>query len=74
MGLVVLVGVACAILFHRAARYERMAPWAWTVASIGLTAIVALTGRPLTLNLIAQIALFVAMWWYNMRRAGKKPG
>ena len=71
MGLVVLVGVACAILFHRAASYERMAPWTWTAASIGLTAILALTGGPLTVLLIAQIALFVVMWWYNMRRAGK---
>ena len=69
MGLVALVGVACAMLFHRAARYERMAPWAWTAASIGVTGFLALTGQPLTLLLIAQAALLGVMWWYNARRA-----
>ncbi len=68
-----LVGVACAILFFRAARYEHMAPWAWTLASLGLTAILSLKAGSLTLLLIAQAGLFLVMWWYNIHRQGRKP-
>lgn len=67
-----LVGVACAMLFFRAARYERMAPWAWTAASLGLTAILAMLGQPLTVLLLGQVALFGVMWWYNVRRQGPR--
>ena len=73
MNLTLLVGVACAVLFFRAARYERMAPWVWTAASIGLTAILSLKSPSITLLLIVQVALFVLMWWYNVRRQDRKP-
>lgn len=73
MNLTLLVGVACAVLFFRAARYERMAPWAWTAASIGLTVILSMKAPSITLLLIAQVALFVLMWWYNVRRQDRKP-
>ena len=73
MNLTLLVGVACAVLFFRAARYERLAPWAWTAASIGLTVILSMKSPSITLLLIAQVALFVLMWWYNVRRQDRKP-
>jgi len=73
MNLTLLVGVACAMLFYRAARYEGMAPWAWTAASIGLTAILSMKSPSVTLLLIVQAALFVLMWWYNVRRQDRRP-
>jgi heme/copper-type cytochrome/quinol oxidase subunit 2 len=68
-----LIGVACALLFYRAAEYERMSPWAWTAASLGLTAILMLKSPSIALLLIVQLALFGIMWWYNARRQGPKP-
>jgi heme/copper-type cytochrome/quinol oxidase subunit 2 len=73
VNLTLLAGVACGILFFRAARYERMAPWAWTAASIGLTVILSMTSPSVTLLLIVQAALFVLMWWYNIRRQDRRP-
>lgn len=71
MTISLLIGIACAVLFFRAADYERMSPWAWAVASLGLTVIVVyVTGR-LALVLLAQLALFVVMTWYNGRRQRK---
>jgi hypothetical protein len=70
MMLVVLIGVACAILFFRAADYERMSPWAWTAASLGLTAILSLKTPSIGALLIGQAVLFGVMWWYNARRQG----
>lgn len=61
------------MLFFRAARYERMSPWFWTAASLGLTAILSLTARSLMLLLTVQAALFGLMWWYNALRQGRKP-
>lgn len=73
MHLSLLVGVACAILFFRAARYERMSPWVWTGASIGATLILGMKSPSITLLLIAQVALFGLMWWYNVRRQDRRP-
>jgi hypothetical protein len=70
--LALLSGVACAILFYRAAQYERMAPWAWTVGSLGLTVIISLRSGSLVLLLLGQAVLFGVMWWYNARRQGRK--
>ena len=67
-----LIGVAFAILFYRAADYERMSPWAWTAASLGVTAILLFLGSGLFLMIIAQLALFGGLWWYNVRRQGFK--
>lgn len=63
-----LIGVACAVLFFRAATYEHMAPWAWTLASVGLTAVVSLLFSSIALLLGVQVGLFLVMWWYNARR------
>jgi 4-amino-4-deoxy-L-arabinose transferase-like glycosyltransferase len=66
--LILLIGVACGVLFFRAASYERMSPWAWAAASVGLTLIVSMKVPSIILLLIAQVALFGLMWWYNVRR------
>ena len=63
-----LIGVACAILFFRAATYERMSPWLWALASVGLTVLASLLSSSVFLVLGAQVALFLAMWWYNAQR------
>jgi 4-amino-4-deoxy-L-arabinose transferase-like glycosyltransferase len=73
MRLGLLIGVACAVLFFRAAQYERMSPWAWVIASVGLTLILSLKVSSITLLLIAQVALFLLMWWYNVRRQDRRP-
>lgn len=74
MNFALLVGVACAVLFFRAADYERMNPWIWSVASLGLTGIVTLRGASTLSLLLLQAALFGVLWWYNMRRKTHKPG
>jgi len=66
-----LVGIACAILFFRAATYERMSPWPWTISSLGLTVIVSQLFRSLIWVLLAQVGLFAVMWWYNARRPNR---
>jgi hypothetical protein len=50
-----------------------MAPWAWTVASLGLTVIISLRSASVALLLLVQAALFGLMWWYNVRRQDRKP-
>ena len=68
MDLRLLVGIACAVLFFRAAQYERMSPWLWAVGSLGLSAIASLLFRSWLWVLLAQIGLFVGMWAYNAQR------
>lgn len=66
MYLPLLIGVACAVLFYRA--YERMSPWAWVIASLGLSMAVSFLNGSIILVLLAQVGLFAAMWWHNARR------
>ena len=66
------VGVVCAVLFFRAADYERMSPWAWSLASIGLTGILTVRGAEILTVLLMQAGLFAVMWWYNLRRKDRK--
>ena len=68
MGIPMLIGVASAVLFFRAATYERMSPWLWTISSLGLTLIFSLVAPSIALLIVAQVALFLVMWWYNARR------
>jgi membrane-bound ClpP family serine protease len=65
---VLLIGVASAVLFFRAATYERMSPCLWTISSLGLTFIFGVAMPSVGLLLAAQLALFIIMWWYNARR------
>lgn len=74
MNFALLVGIACAVLFFRAADYERMNPWIWSVASLGLTGTATLRGASMPVRLLLQAALFGVLWWYNMRRKTHKPG
>ncbi len=64
-----LATIAFAILFYRAADYERMSPWAWALGSFALSLIVSfgLHGG-LGMIVLAQIALFGVMTWYNAKR------
>jgi hypothetical protein len=73
MNLTLLVGIACAILFFRAASYERMPRWAWAAASLGLTVILSMKSPSMTLLLIVQVALFGRMRWHNVGRQDRKP-
>jgi hypothetical protein len=63
-----LIGVACAMLFFRAAEYERMSPWGWAVSSFGLSLIAGSLRSGLLVMVLVQAGLFVVMWWYNIRR------
>ncbi|MEX2179288.1 MAG: hypothetical protein WD801_11290 [Gemmatimonadaceae bacterium] len=66
--LTLLVGLASAIAFFRAAQYERMSPLLWTVASLGLTLVASFLVSGVLMVILAQIGLFAVMWWYNARR------
>ncbi len=68
----ILIGIGCAVLFYRAAQYERMSPWLWALASLGLAAIVGSLTSGVAMVLLAQVGLFGVMWWYNVRRAGRR--
>ena len=68
MYLPLFVGVACAVLFYRAAEYERMSPWLWVISSLGLSVAISFLSTSIVLVLLAQIGLFAAMWWYNAKR------
>lgn len=69
MHLSLLIGVVCAVLFFRVAEYERMSPWMWAIASMGLHLAVGFLSPSILLALLAQAALFVVMWWYNAKRS-----
>ena len=68
-----LIGVACAVLFYRAAEYERMSPWPWSISSLGLSIIVSFLTQSIVVALLVQAGLFMVMWWYNARRSFKPP-
>ena len=69
MYLPLLIGIACAVAFYRAAEYERMSPWLWVIASLGVTMAISFLRGSIILVLLAQVGLFAAMWWHNARRA-----
>ena len=68
MAFALLIGVASAVLFFRAATYERMSPWIWTTSSVGVTPIFTMVAPSTGVLILAQVALFIVMWWYNTRR------
>ena len=61
------------VIFYRAANYERMAGWAWALASLGLTLLLSMRSTGVATLLFAQAGLFVAMWTYNVYRLKRKP-
>ena len=73
MNFPLFIGIACTVLFFRAADYERMSPWTWSVASLGTSAILLLRGAGIGILLLGQAVLFGVMWWYNMRRQRRRP-
>lgn len=64
------IGIASAVLFFRAAEFERLHPLLWSVSSLGLTAIVVLRGGGIWALVLVQLALYMVMWAYNVRRKG----
>jgi hypothetical protein len=64
------ITIASAVLFYRAADHERLNPLIWSVASLGLTGIVTLRAGGLGALVLAQVALFMVLWWYNVQRKG----
>lgn len=60
--------VAFAALFYRAADYERLNPFIWAVASLGITGVMMLRGAAILPLFLAQAGLFGVMWWYNIWR------
>lgn len=70
-----LVPLGFALLFYRAAVYERMSPIVWALASIGVT-VVAQQGLRLGLFwvFVGQVGLFVLMTWYNGYRKERSRG
>jgi hypothetical protein len=74
MTIALFLAISFAVLFYRAADHERLNPMIWSVASLGLTGIVTLSARELGVLLLAQAALFVVLWWYNVKRKGLDRG
>lgn len=72
MPILLLIGICCATLFFRAADHERMNPWAWSLASVGVTGIGAMRGASTLTLLLMQAALFGLLWWNNVRRQERR--
>ncbi len=70
MGLSALVAICFATLFYRAAMYERMSGWAWAVVSLFVSMILVMLAQGLGVLILAQVGLYVVMWWYNAQRHG----
>ena len=69
MPMTLLLLVCFAALFYRAADYERMSPFTWGLASIGVTLGVSYGMRGgLGMIIMGQVALFGVMTWYNAKR------
>jgi hypothetical protein len=69
-----LIGVVFSVIFFRAAEYERMSPWIWSIASLGLSGIISLRGGTIAPLIVVPVGLFVLMWWYNIRRWAPNSG
>ncbi len=74
MTLIVLLAVACAIMFYRAADYERLSGWVWATASFATFLIAGFVSSSIWVALALQAALFVLMWVYNAKRHGRHSG
>ena len=64
----ILVAVCCAIFFFRVAEYERLSALSWALGSAGVSAGLILLGWGGGVMLLAQVALFGILWWYNAQR------
>lgn len=68
MNFLLVVAIGFAVLFHRMAAYEHMSAWAWAIASFALSLAVTSLWAGFLPLILAQIGLFAAMWWYNVKR------
>lgn len=70
MAIALFITVAFAVMFYRAADHERLNPLIWSVASLGVTGIVILRAGGIAMMVAGQVALFLVLWWYNVKRKG----
>jgi hypothetical protein len=63
-----IIAVCFAVLFYRLAYHENMSGWLWAIASMAVSGIVLLLFPGLTVMVLAQMALFVILWWVNAQR------
>ncbi len=70
--MVLLIGIASAVLFFRMADYERMNPWFWSLASLGVMAVCTLRFPGTGKLALGQGLLFAVMWIYNTRRQQRR--
>jgi hypothetical protein len=71
MNMALLIAVCGAVMFFRIAQYERMYPWAWGIASFGITLALSTRGASTLALIAAQIALFLGLWAYKAYRVGR---
>jgi len=67
-----VVAIGFALLFHRMAAYERMTAWVWAVASIGVSLLAMWFWSGFAPLILLQVGLFAVLWWYNLRRVGRR--
>ena len=63
-----MVVIGFAILFYRAAAYERMAAWKWAGGSLLLSFVVGQIASGMALLVVAQTVLLGALWRQNMKK------
>jgi hypothetical protein len=71
VNLALLIAVGGAIFFFRVADYEHLSPWVWVLASVGLSAALGARGASTAVLILAQVALFGALWAYKVHRLGR---
>ncbi len=59
--------VFATVIYFRAIPNERTSPVAWAAGSFALTMLLGVLGGGIGMLLLAQMVLFVVMWWYNER-------
>ena len=72
MPIVLLVGLAFAVLFYRIAEYEGMSPVIWALGSLALSAALASIGLGIWTVILGQFGLFAALWAYRSHRARRR--
>jgi hypothetical protein len=71
MNMALLIAICGAVFFFRVGQYERMSPWAWSIASFGLTMLLSSRAASTLVLILAQVALFLGLWAYKAYRVGR---
>jgi hypothetical protein len=72
MSIVLLVGLAFAVLFYRIAEYEGLSPVTWALGSLALSAGLASVGLGIWTVVLGQFGLFAALWACRSHRARRR--